>query len=210
MTNSDQARAPDEILDQLLAELSEDELRREVDNWIAGAAEGFEYKPGAVCSQRAFLEVLGGFVRHVYKAGLRVPQPISFRQSQAEAIALLDRYYRSADDVGYDAAFLDATSPDDNGMEVVLSRVTETIKSREREKYTRWIVTRWLAPCTWTEKCAIAAHFVARFHRFLPPRLCMCNPAQLVDEIPDLLKAHLSTEGSMMKLLCIAGFSGDC
>lgn len=209
MKSSDTHSAPERIVDSLLAELAEHRLTQEIDDPIDTAAAEFVQSPGPVRSQGAFLGEVTRLVQHIYESGLRVPQRLSPIQARAEAVALLEQAYRSTHVVGYEAALLDATGPGDQGLELVLTRLTEIVKAAEREKCVGRVCADHLTGCSWTERCAIAERLVAEFWEFLPGDVRRCHPAQLADEIPLLINVHLDSERCLADRRAAAGFLTD-
>ena len=191
--NSNEAAQAQEILDRLTAELDEEHLHRIIDARIDDAMSRFQWGDRSCQSQRDFLVEVSRFVGHLYRHGLRVPQSFTSRQACAEAIALLERAYRSAKDVGYDAALMDAVGSDGPGLDVVLAQIAEAVKLRERQRHERWVCTKHLIPCGWNTRCMIAEQLLAYCGPFLPARIRDADPAEWADDIPYMLGVDSAT-----------------
>ncbi|MCK4341194.1 MAG: hypothetical protein KAY37_05660 [Phycisphaerae bacterium] len=191
--NSNEAGQAQEILDCLTAELDEGHLHRIIDARIDDAMSRFPWADGSCKSQRDLLEIAGRFIGHLYRYGLRTPQILTRGQARAEAVSLLERAYRSAEDAGYEAALLDAVGSDGPGLDGVLAQIAEAVKRKERSSYIRWVCTKHLIPCGWYTRCMIAEQLLAYYGPFLPKRIREADPAQWADDIPDLLGVDSAT-----------------
>jgi hypothetical protein len=210
MTSCDPHPSEQEIVESLLADLDEEKLRLEIDSRIDAAIGSFSVAPGPVRSQRAFLDAVADLVRHLYQWGLRVPRSLTPTQARAEAVFLLERDYRRPYDAGFDAALLDATGSDEQGLQLVLSSLVEGIKLSERQMYVRWIFTKHLAGCSWSTERAIAGVILEKLSAVLPPSLVRCDSAQLADLIVGFITLDVSTTYSVQQLLRNVSLSPEC
>jgi hypothetical protein len=132
---------------------------------------------------------------------LRLPRSISASQALTEAVSILERGYQNAHAGGYDAAFLDAVNPEQNGIVVVLSGITEAIKATERKKYANWVFKSCIDQSDWYLKCRIAECLLDRFGPFLPPDILRYDPARLAEDLPGLIVTHLRTDSLLGQML---------
>jgi hypothetical protein len=200
MTNSDTKQRAERTISDILSLLNEEHLRREIDERIDQASTAFQTTSKAVPSHRGFHEAISAFTGHIYEHGLRIPQRLSACQALGEALSILQQGYRNADTNGYDAALLDAMSPDQNGIEIVLSRMGEVIKATERQKYIRWVFASRLGPSDWHTRCHIAQVLLQRGREFLPAELLRCPPAQLADHCSALIITYLNAENLLRQM----------
>ena len=193
MMNSIPEEPASQTLTELFKQLNEEHLRRTIDEPIHRAAAGFRFAPGGYPSHREFIQSMAAFVRHVYSRGLPAGLVFTEEQARAEAVALLDNQYRNATARGLGAALLDARNPMQNGLALVATRLAEATSAIQREKYIRWVTGRSLYPCNWQVKCLIVKHLLHLLEPFLPDDLLHCHPAQLAENIPDLILTHIQT-----------------
>ena len=115
----------------------------------------------------------------------------------------IGRNQRRSDPVtgcGYEAALLDAANSRGGGLDDVINRIVEIIKTREREKYINLVFACHLSPIDWHTRCKIAAILLDRHRNFLSPELRQCRPEQVADEIPALIINHISTKKSLQQI----------
>jgi hypothetical protein len=112
-----------------------------------------------------------------------------------EAILLLENGYHSAlYGPGYTGAILHANDPSGGGIQTVLAGLTEAIKDIEQQKYINGVLTWHLHGCSWDLQCEIAQILLEDYRPFIPPQLCKCAPAQLVDEIPEIIHRYIESD----------------
>ena len=189
---------------RLAIALSDETVRERVDGPLEAAMESFRDAPESVRSQEAFLQVVGRFVQHLYYHGLPAPRGLSDSQARAEAIELLTHGNRSATDFGYDAAFLDAILSPSSGIDSVLAQLAETIKEREKRRYVRFVLVRDLEPLAWPAKRAVSERLLSWLRPVLPRELANRPPAQLIEEIPNLITKQVQTESLLASMVAAA------
>lgn len=152
--------------------------------------EGREY------SQELFHRTIAGFLQHVHKQTLRPAGRISASAALDEAISILERDYHGMQASGYYGALLDAADLSQAGIELVLARLAELVKTRRRQIYVRWVAARNIDPTDWRTKCALATMLIRQCRNWMPSELKRCPAEQLADYLPELLQLHMSTEVS--------------
>jgi hypothetical protein len=192
------------VIARLAATISDDAVRERVDGPLEAAMESFRDAPESVRLQEAFLQTVGKFVQHLYYHGLPAPRGLSDSQARAEAVELLTHGSRNATDFGYEAALLDAVLSPSNGLDSVLAQLTENIKERERRRYVRFVLVRDLEPLGWSRKRAVAERLLSRMRPVLPPEIANRPPAQLIDEIPNLITKQVQTDSLLASMLAAA------
>ena len=151
-------------------------------------------------SHQAFIQQIARFVQQLYANGLPLRQSLSNQQACIEAVFLLERLYQGSHGRGYEAAFIEARSHDHCTIGIIITRFTEAIKLNQREKYLRWVYTSVLSKIGWETKCQVVELLLDRLNPFLTDQLSGCAPAQLTDNIPDLIQLHLHTSGLLEKI----------
>lgn len=201
MTNSTSSRGAEAIVDEIVGLLDEGRMRREIDERIDSAMRGFRFRPADSFSAAFLHQVIAEFVARLYEHGLRLPRRLSRSQAGAEALFLIDQQYQGTFAGGYDGALADAVRSEQNGIDVVLVRVAQAVRERERQDYVRWVFADRLGCCDWRTQCEIVRLLLDRYRRFLPEELRACEPAQLVDEIPAIISHHLATNSQLRGML---------
>jgi len=204
MTCSPEPSDAEATILRLAIALSDETVRERVDGPLEAATESFQDAPESVSTQEAFLQAVGKFVQHLYCHGLPAPRGLSDSQARAEAIELLDNGYRNATDFNYEAALLDAILSPSNGIDSVLAQLAETIKERERRRYRLLVLVRDLEPLAWPAKRAVAERLLSWLRPVLPLELANRQPAQLVNEILDLITRHIQTDSLLASMLAAA------
>lgn len=193
---TDQAR---QIIASVRSELDPDLLKSRFDDPIARAARQFEYYAEAPVPHRMFQKIIAGFVEHVYEQALGASWLLS--DALAEAILLLDRYYSSVKyGTGYMAAFLDAGDEATGGIETVLAGLSDAIKDMEREKHINGVLSWHVRSAGWTVRCEIARIILEDYGSFLAEHVRSCAPAQLVDEIPSIIRASIYSDSTLRQI----------
>ena len=181
--------------------LDEEHMRKEIDESIEKAAAGFRFDQKEVFTYAHFKRLIADFVKHIYEHGLMLPQKISSSYAFTEAVDILEKEYQSAYAMGYEAARLDASSPEMNGAIIVLSGMTETIKRIERRKYIQGVFRIHIVHLDWHERCKIAEFLIKSCSAILPSDLLERDHAQFADDLPDLIMHYLQTENLLKQLL---------
>lgn len=187
-------------IDRIFDLLDVEHMWRLIDEPIDAAATTFRPEEKPVTTHLDFHQVIAGFVRHAYKHGVPLPKTLSPSQGCAEAISLLEAGYQSAEAHGYEAALLDVLNPAQNGLELVLAGLAESIKTQERRKHVEWVFASTLGPLEWQMRCQVAGHLRDQLRPFLPPMLQQCSAAQLADEIPTLITIDLGTMSLLKRI----------
>ena len=147
MRNSDHSFSPERVLERLSDLLNEEQIEKKVDEPIDIAVQVFKLKIVVPITHSEFNRVITAFIRHIFKSGIQLPRYMSDQKALAEAVFLLEMYYQNDDVKGYDGALVEALGRDTGNLELILSRLTEIIKTSERGKYVEWalstIITSW-------------------------------------------------------------------
>ncbi|NQU41786.1 hypothetical protein HQ520_00775 [bacterium] len=204
MTNGDspQHRAV-EALHRVSALMDEGRMTRHIDEPIDKAVEAFVYDEDREYSHDYFHETIPNFVQYLYEKAIRLGRILSQSQAHDEAVALLERWYQGTRQNGYDGAVLDAAAPHGAGIGLVLARLAEILKARERQKYLRWIVVRHIEWADWSTRCAMARILVGRCYEVLSARIRNYPPCFFAEDVYELLILDISTTAELQR----SGFS---
>ena len=201
MPSSEPVRSAEEALDKIESLLSEEVLLAEVDQPLDQAAQAFRLELEQPLSHLSFNRAVGEFVRHVYQTGLRLPRQLSESEGIAEAVFLLTRYYHGGYTEGYEGALLDALEGNLEGLELVLSRMSESLKEIERAKYVNWVFTDHFDRLDWEARRLLVIAYLHQNSDFLPAKLLELDPARLVDHFRVLIIDHVSSKDLLRGVL---------
>ena len=179
------------IVDQVITLLDETLLAQQIDEPIDRALQTFGCELDRPNGPRHFHEIVGRFVGHVYEQALACPRRLSLDRACDEALALLDEGYQNPHANGYCAARLDAVDPQ-AGMQLVLARLADLIKTRQRQMRIRGALAWHIDWSDWQLKCQIASILLDRCRPFLPPDVRGCEPDRFADDLPELFGTALS------------------
>jgi hypothetical protein len=201
MTNSEQTRKANKILEEISRTLSEEYLYSQIDEPIERVLTNFQFDDTEPVTHQYFLHAIGEFVYYIHKDGLRLRQTLSKEQACAKALSILNKGYRNQDAQGYHAAYSDACDEEVNGLGLVITQMAEIIIGLEKDEYIQWVFASRLEPLEWSTKCPIAEILTERWKMVLPPSLLRCSPSQLAFHLPELISMHLHAEKAISKML---------
>ncbi|MHC4165381.1 MAG: hypothetical protein ACYSWQ_00285 [Planctomycetota bacterium] len=196
--SSDRRRRAERVLDSIFRQLNEDRIRQLIDGPIDAVLDDFTSSLQQSGQNRTPSDVFSEFVRCVYADGLGAKWHIV--NAEATSLSLLEDHYQGLWSDGYCAAALDATNSSLAGLDFVLAQLSEIIKTKERQEYVQAVFARQIDPCDWYLRCEIAEVLLDRYGPLLSPALLECPPSQLVDEIPALTIAIISSHTTTTKI----------
>ena len=185
------------IIARLETLLDEEQIARHIDKPIDKAAAEFNGVHDSEYSWDRFQSVTAEFVRHLYEKALPSMRELPLAQARDEAIALLEPAYPGTYADGYYGALLDAADPCQSGLDLVLVRMAELAKTRQREMYVRYVAVRHIGGEDWGTKCAMAAVLIERCREYLPPELQNGPPDQWADHVGELLAIDMATSSQL-------------
>ena len=201
MTNFKQYFSPQKVLDRLSDVLSDEHIAKIIDEPMDLAAHTFQLKDTVPITHPEFNRVVSAFVRHLYQSAFPLPRYLSGQEALTEAVCLLESYYQNEGARGYDGALFDAVSTNIEGFELLLSRLTESIKSAERAKYVKWVFADNFFNLDWKQQHRIVSLYLRQNEAVLPAKLCDLAPARLVDCFHELFISHILTESMVGQVL---------
>ena len=200
MMNFEQDFLSEKTIDTVFDLLGEARMQRQIDEPADMAGRSFCLEESESVSHSTFNLLIAEFVQHAYLKGLRLPRHFSDKKALGEAIFLLDRYYRSEHLKGYEAALVDFKANGQEGLELVLSQLTESIKTVERGKYIQWVFTRNIDHLDWSQRCLVVESYIKRNKEILPRHLLDIDPARLADNLYDLFFTHLAIDDVVIQI----------
>jgi hypothetical protein len=96
MTNFEPNGKAATIIEEVLEEINDEYLYRRIDEPIERSAASFEFDRDAPVTHQTFIQVITGFVRHVYEQAHGCWQEMSAKEAYAEAVAILEEGYQTA------------------------------------------------------------------------------------------------------------------
>lgn len=197
--SSDRRHRAEMVLDNIFAQLNEDHIRKRIDEPIDAVLGDFTNNLQQSGRNRTPSEVFSEFVRRVYADGLGAKWHIV--NAEATTLSLLEDHYRGLWSDGYCAAVLDATTSSMSGLDFVLAQLAEIVKAKERQEYVQAVFARQVNPCDWYMRREIVKVLLDRYAPLLSPALHECPPSQLVDQIPALTIAIISSHTTSAKII---------
>jgi len=201
MTNFKQYFSPQKVLDRLSNLLSDEHIAKIIDEPMDLAAHTFQVTIALPINSLKFKHIISAFVRHLYQIALPLPRYLSGQEALTEAVYLLESYYQNEGARGYDGALFDAVSTNIEGFELLLSRLTESIRSAERAKYVKRAFADNFFNLDWKQQHRIVSLYLRQNEAVLPAELCDLAPARLVDCFHELFISHILAESMVGQVL---------
>lgn len=187
-------RRAEKVLDEIFKQLNEDDIRERIDEPIDVVFGDFTKRLEKMGQEGHPSGAFAEFTRRVYTDGLKAAWHVV--NAAATSLRLLEDHYQGLWSDGYCAAVLDATNSAMGGVCFVLAQLAEIIKNKERQEYVQAVFLRQINPCDWQLRCEIARVLLDRYGPMLVPPLQKCPPSQLVEEIPALATAIVSSKNT--------------
>jgi hypothetical protein len=178
------------VLNELIAQLSEESVEGLIDARVDEAVAEFTCPEVGECSEAVFRDTVGKFIGHVRRRLLVSGEGSCDAEDFGWAIAFLESDYRGTHGDGYYAAVLDAMDSSRTGLQVVLARIGEAFKARYRTIHACWTFARRIGALDWKLKCALATELLGRCREWLPPEIQQSPPEQWADLVPELLESY--------------------
>ena len=176
-----------EQLDTILNLLNEEVLLKEIDQPLEKAINSFAFKLVEKMTYKEFNGIMASFYQYLNQHGLRITRKLSNADALNEVIWLIENHYRGYETYGYDGAVFDALSQGEEGILLILERLTATIKSIERTKYIDFIISSTVDPSNWQLRKELVRTLLERFSHLFHPDVQKLPSAQLVPCLEDLL-----------------------
>lgn len=167
-----------QILNEVLGLLNEEVLINKIDIPIEKALRLYSITKPGNCTIIEFKQMITALYMHIYN-----------KESEAlkESIWILEKYYKGDETTGYDGALYDATKSSSDGVQLVIERFSEIIKTLERSKYITQTLTTLIDPSDWNLRYEITAELLERFNHLYSPELKNLPTIQLVSHLDKLV-----------------------
>ena len=176
-----------EQLDTLVNLLNEEVLIKEIDQPLEKAINSFAFKLVEKMTYKEFNGIMASFYQYLNQHGLIVTRKLSNADALNEVIWLIENHYRGYETSGYDGAVFDALSQGEEGILLILERLTAMIKSIERTKYIDFIISSTVDPSNWSLRKELVKAILERFSHLFHSDVQQLPSAQLVPCLEDLL-----------------------
>ena len=189
------------ILDELFGHLNEQVLVDKIDIPIEKASRLYSITESVNCTSKEFRQIIASIYRRIYEQ--ETIEFTFYNESEAliQAIWILEKYYKGYETTGYDGALYDTTKNSSDGLEIVLERFIEIIKTIERNKYITQTFQSLLDPSDWNLRYEITIELLNRFDRYCSPELKNLEPIQLVSHLEELIINIVATTQVMRSIL---------
>lgn len=195
MTNGDK-RFARETLDQLAAALHPDELYRLIDAPMETAAERLLQLPPQSTTTREFNATLGSFYRDLLAQASLSKQVIPLAEAFTDAVNVLNYCYGNSG-AGYHDALVDVVQEGTQPMELILQSVGAGVTQRERASYIKWKLCVCLEPLSWCARCALVELISQSQVSASDKPLYPGPPGRYVDDLEDVVMAHVPAMHAM-------------
>ena len=190
MKDSSKNKPAEEIIDKIITALDEKLLSSRIDEPLEQARKSFSPVKAGNCDNKRIHMILSDFYQAVHEKMYH--DNTAACDCLMEVLTLLEKHYKGNLSDGYIAAMMDSRQGD-NGIEIVLHRLADIIKTTEREKYVCGVFSTYIDPGNWRLKCNIVEVLQRKYKKILPPNILACKPEQLVDEIPTLMNVVMNS-----------------
>lgn len=192
MTSSRESRHPNDILSEVLFLLSENEVRRRIDQpldaifneRLNGDAEGYP------STNREFLGYVGGLMRRIQHRGQQDSGECALGETQGKAVSLLEQYYGGFEGNGYAGALADMTLHGKPAAELVEKTLLEGVKAEMRKQYVKWVLITRVSALGWRERRDLAAHILNEWRDMLPEDVLRRTPEELEPLCQELILSN--------------------
>lgn len=195
------SKDPSDLLQQMLAELDERELRRQIDDPVDAAVAEYVRQLDIPSSptQSDVLGAVSGLVRHAYCNGLPFRRQLTPSQARSEAASLLENSYVGANGRGFSAALSDAC---DGGGDVVLSvlmTLADALKTVERRKAV-WVTLKGrLSLLSLASRYRLAEYVWEAWSPHLS-KVAALTPGEIVVRLPELIAEFAESDDYIRRL----------
>lgn len=188
MTDSKMPNDVNDLIETLLDLLGAHNIAKAIESPIDKATAEFSFHTEGTITYIRFTHVISAYVRHIYKTALPFPRTLSDREALAEAVHLLIHHSDAEGPDRYGAILASVVGGGRKELEMVLLQLSEIIKELERQKYKRWVFTRYFWILDWERQCQVVSSYKKSVSQSLPPEMARLKPEQLVEYFEDFIQ----------------------
>ena len=189
-----------EIIEEIYRLIDPEYIHSKLIEPIEKAAESFNIDTKASMTHKGFLNVIGDFVRHIYRYGLGFPKMLTDSQACSEALSIIEDCYQRGNSAGYFAAFLDARNAEVHGIEQVIQQIAGHIMAQEKAKHIKWVFATKLYVLDWQTQVLITQSILDHWNRFFPSDAANWPASQMIHCLPEFFIAQNSFNSLIDKL----------
>ena len=109
----------------------------------------FHQREDVEYSHKNFHKTIAEFIQRVSEKTTLYGCKLTLEKAHAEAVSLLNNFYRAFYDTGIDGAIDDATNPNTDGMALVISNFNESLKNYAQLKHIDMVKYRYIDSVGW-------------------------------------------------------------
>lgn len=178
---------PNDLLMHVSRLLSDETITRLIDDPIDRVTVDFLKEDYSSLSDRQFMEVLQRYIdRLTASSGFFGGRCKPF-QTSMQTVDLLSTLYQGTHSQGYAGALDDFSNPQYDGVNLVICKLAESIKSFMKQQYQSWVKTRFIDSLDWDTKRALAEMLYNQKKSELPPDMQQLPLARLAHYLFELL-----------------------
>ena len=189
------------ILDQILELLNEKNIADKIDKPIAEAVQNQKINTIGNCTKNEFSRIITSVYMCIFSHENFDIIGDKETEARGETIWILEKYYKGNETTGYDGALFDATLNSSDGLQLVLERFIEIIKTLEQNKYIAQTFNILIDPSDWKLRYEITVNLLKRFKHLYSPELKNLPPIQLVSHLEELVINSVTTSQIMRSIL---------
>ena len=184
-------RDGNDLIETLIDLLGARSIAKAIEGPIDKATAEFSFHSEGTITYICFNHVISSYVRHIYQTALPFPRTLSDREALAEAIHLLIHHSDAEGPDRYGAILAAVLVGGKEELEGVLLQLSEIIKEIERQKYKRWVLTRYFWGLEWRSQRCIMASYKESISPTLSMEMQKLKPEQLVAYFEELITMDL-------------------
>ncbi len=192
---------PRDLLQQMLAELDERELRRQIDDPVDAAVAEYvgQLSMPSPPTQRDVLDAVSGLLRHVYCKGLAFRRELPTGQVRREAAFLLENCYAGTGGRGFSVALSEACAGGHDVVVSVLMTLGDAMKAVERRKFLWVTLTGRLSLLPLESRYRLAEHVWEAWSPHLS-KVAALSPREVAARLPELVLEFAESDNHIRRL----------
>jgi len=187
-------------IENILSELIESVQARMISDRIDSAFRSLQLPGVKVVSHCEFNNQIALFIQHIFRDGLINPVNLDKNAALAEAISLIDLHYEGFGVIGYESAYLEVIDESGKGLESVLTKMAEIIKSIETQKWLNAYYLRNINPLDKNLHAEIVKSLFEQYPEYYPENILTIDPVCFCQHYRELLDIVVQSEGFIRHL----------
>lgn len=189
----------DQLLHQILLEISDDNLATEVGNHYDHARNTYRLDKVAVENEEEFHHVITAYYLHLTRHLHHHVVVTNLEQAATQAIPALDQAYQNQG--GIRAATQEALHPTHGGLRTILDTLTNHLKHQHVQDYRTTRLTQAINPLDHETKLRLTEKIMQSLGDNLPEHLRGAPPEQYANHLPELLQVLAKNIGEIVAYL---------